>query len=149
MRIAEPSKAWWSTPSEERRQYRREYDAQPHVRANKSARQKRYYVRNREKRLELQRTINYGIPRGTYVTMFARQEGRCAICRRAETGRYRGRIKNLAVDHDEATGRIRALLCQACNKGIGCFRHDPVRLRAAVAYLRSHATSFITHSPTS
>jgi hypothetical protein len=141
MLVAEPSKAWWDTPSDERRQYRRQYDAQPQVRANKSARQKRYYFRNREKRLELQRTINYGIPRGIYGAMFIRQEGRCAICRRAETARFRGRVKNLAVDHDRTTGQIRALLCQGCNQGIGSFRHDPNRLRAAVAYLRSHSTS--------
>jgi hypothetical protein len=141
MLVAEPSKAWWNTPSDERRQYRRQYDAQPQVRANKSARQKRYYFRNREKRLELQRTINYGIPRGSYGAMFIRQEGRCAICRRPETGRYKGRIKSLAVDHDQATGHVRALLCQGCNRGIGSFSHDPNRLRAAVAYLRSHSTS--------
>jgi hypothetical protein len=80
--------------------------------------------------------IHYGIPLGSYQTMFRQQNGRCAICRRVETGRYRGKIKSLAVDHNRATGQIRALLCQGCNIGIGAFRHDPDRLRAAIAYLQ-------------
>jgi hypothetical protein len=107
---------------------------------------KRYYYRHREKLSDLQRKINYGIPLGTYQTMFTRQNGLCAICKRVETSRYKGRIKSLAVDHDQATGKIRALLCQGCNQGIGCFRHDPNRLRAAIAYLDNHSTSFINSS---
>ncbi len=158
--IAEPSTAWWNTPSEVGRQYQREYDARPASRAKrlasqrrylakpeahakKLARQRAYYYRHRENRLDVQRGVNYRIPRGTYEAVFIQQQGRCAICRRAERGRYKGRLKNLAVDHDHGTGQIRALLCQDCNRGIGSFRHDPDRLRAAIAYLRRHSTSFI------
>jgi len=136
--ICEPSSVWWRTPSEELRQYRREYNARPEVHAKKLARQKAYYWRHRERRLGLQRTVNYGCTPDEYLAMFVGQQGKCAICRRAETRRYRGRVKNLAVDHDHETGTIRALLCGACNIGIGAFRHDPTRLRAALAYLDLH-----------
>ncbi len=146
--IAEPSKAWWKSPSPQRRESRRQYDARPEAHARKLARQKRYYYRHRESRLDGQRKVNYRIPRGTYRAMFIHQDGLCAICRRIETGRYKGRVKSLAVDHDQVTGKIRALLCQSCNRGIGSFRHDPDRLRSAIAYLRSNSTSFIDHSPT-
>ena len=139
--ICEPSNAWWNTPSEERRLYRRLYDRLPEAHAKKLSRQQAYYRRHRERRLSLQRTINYGCTPEAYAAMLAEQDAKCASCGRPETGRYKGRIKNLAVDHDHATGRIRALLCQSCKKGIGSFRHDPDRLRAAVAYLLCHSRS--------
>ncbi len=135
--IAESTQSW-SDPQSENRQR-----TQPRSRATKLAGHKRYYYRHREARLDAQRRTNYGIPLGTYQMMFIQQEGRCAICGRAETGRYKGRIKSLAVDHNPATGKMRALLCQGCNKGIGSFRHEPNRLRAAIVYLDSHSTSFI------
>jgi hypothetical protein len=135
--IAESTEVTGQSPSGEPRPWL------PRSRRSKLAWDKRYYYQNREKRLDLQRSINYGIQLGTYRAMFIQQEGLCAICRRPETGRYKGRIKSLAVDHDQASGRIRALLCQSCNKGIGAFRHDTARLRAAIVYLNRYSTSFI------
>jgi len=96
----------------------------------------------------VQRALNYGCTPEEYVAMFLGQQGKCAICHRAETRRYKGRLRNLAVDHDHETGKIRALLCAACNIGIGSFRHDPNHLRAAKAYLDFHHESFIQHSAT-
>ena len=143
--IREPSSLWWRTPSDELRQYLRLYNARPEVHAKRLARQKAYYWRHRERRIGAQRTVNYGCTPDEYSAMFLRQQGRCAICRRAETRQYKGRVRNLAVDHDHETGKIRALLCGACNIGIGAFYHDPTRLRAARAYLRFHGD--VVHSP--
>ena len=59
------------------------------------------------------------------------QGGVCAIC--DETP------EKLVLDHDHASGRIRALLCHHCNVGLGHFRDDPVRLSAAITYLMLHS----------
>jgi hypothetical protein len=70
--------------------------------------------------------------------MEAAQGGRCAICNQPEGG---GRWGVLVVDHHEATGRIRALLCHNCNTSLGLMAEDPARLRAAANYLERHASA--------
>jgi hypothetical protein len=57
-----------------------------------------------------------------------RQEGRCDICQE-----FIG--EDLRVDHDHTTGKVRALLCDTCNAGLGQFHESPTNLRAAASYL--------------
>lgn len=49
-----------------------------------------------------------------------------------------GKVLSLAVDHDHSTNKVRQLLCMDCNKGIGCFEDDILRLLAAIEYLKTH-----------
>lgn len=74
----------------------------------------------------------FGITRDDWEVMVAEQGGRCAIC---------GQIphRTLAVDHDHVTGKIRGLLCDSCNNGLGRFRDDPIALRTAAQYLEEHS----------
>ncbi|HEY0159969.1 MAG TPA: endonuclease VII domain-containing protein [Thermoanaerobaculia bacterium] len=80
----------------------------------------------------------YGISEDELTAMLERQDHRCAICRRLPWERAtRGstRRKNLAIDHDHRSGKIRGLLCSSCNKGLGLFREQPARMAAAIEYL--------------
>ena len=61
--------------------------------------------------------------------MLAAQRGVCAICRVAPAKH---------VDHDHATGAVRALLCFNCNGGLGQFKDDPYLLQLAVFYVEHH-----------
>jgi hypothetical protein len=72
----------------------------------------------------------YGITCAEYVERVAAQRGLCAICAGVNPAGHR-----LSVDHDHATGKVRGLLCHACNAGMGKLRDDPALLRAAADYL--------------
>lgn len=65
-------------------------------------------------------------------SLYERQGRRCAICR-DEISDPRGFQPH--VDYDHGTGVVRGILCYGCNTGLGLFRDDPDRLRAAIAYL--------------
>jgi hypothetical protein len=78
----------------------------------------------------------YGITMDDYNKMLIDQEGKCAICPRIhDPSRKAGR---LYVDHDHATGKVRALLCHNCNFTLGYAKEDPRILLECVAYLARH-----------
>jgi len=57
------------------------------------------------------------------------------ICGMPETLVRRGTLCELTIDHDHATGQIRGLLCNNCNRAIGLLKDNPQTLRQAAAYL--------------
>lgn len=77
----------------------------------------------------------YGMGKDEYTSILREQEGRCYICQKAphETKPRR----NLAVDHDHSTGRIRGLLCFNCNhRLLGWYIRDDVpKAKRIVKYL--------------
>ena len=74
----------------------------------------------------------YGIEPEDYLAMVARQNGKCAICRRESP---RSSSRRLFVDHCHSTGRVRGLLCSPCNSAIGLLREDAKLFYNAVRYL--------------
>jgi hypothetical protein len=75
----------------------------------------------------------YGVSPEVVQVLLDRQGGTCAICLcspKDATGQG-----GFHLDHDHDTGQIRGLLCFMCNRGLGDFFDDPVRLRSAVRYL--------------
>lgn len=81
----------------------------------------------------------YGLSVEKYETMFAEQNGLCAICGKPETMKTsKGYLRALSVDHCHKRAHVRKLLCAKCNQGIGLFFDDPDLLRAAATYLEKH-----------
>jgi hypothetical protein len=74
----------------------------------------------------------YDIPLGTYDLLFAKQQGKCAICQSPDPG-GRG---DFHVDHCHQTKVIRGLLCHGCNVSLGHFQHSEDILLSAVNYLK-------------
>ena len=79
--------------------------------------------------------VRYGITRHEVVELAAFQKEVCAICGNPpDVTKKRG---GLHVDHDHATGKVRGLLCEPCNQGLGFFRDNIDNLAAAARYLQS------------
>ena len=113
-----------------RKEYNRKYYLEHSTHINESKRRRRnrperevyqreleYYKTNlkRFKHNYLLRT--YGITYESYNNIFELQKGCCAIC-----GTHQSELKkSLSVDHNHETKKIRGLLCQKCNTGLGNF----------------------------
>lgn len=71
----------------------------------------------------------YRIDMTVYDRMNEDQEGKCAICNTIDSV--------LHVDHCHISGKVRGLLCNNCNTGIGLLKESPEILSRAISYLRS------------
>ncbi len=75
----------------------------------------------------------YGITLDEYNFLYKQQNGKCAICKNPEISVR----KQLSVDHDHNSKKVRGLLCSNCNHGIGCLKDDINILRRAILYLET------------
>ena len=73
---------------------------------------------------------NYGIGLDHHDALFVAQGGSCAICKQVQVA-----PKILHVDHCHASGRVRGLLCEHCNRGVGGFKDNPEWCLSAAKYL--------------
>jgi len=68
----------------------------------------------------------FGIGAAEVDAMIEAQGGLCPICQKRAA---------VHVDHDHKSGKVRAILCEPCNGGLGQFKDDPQIIRNAIAYL--------------
>ena len=108
--------------------------ATPEGRQTHRAASKRWREANNERHKDNNAKRSYGLEHGSYATMLAAQDGKCGICETTAPG---SRLVRFPIDHCHTTGKIRGLLCEHCNRGLGMFRDDPALLRRAISYLSS------------
>ena len=73
----------------------------------------------------------YGITEEQRDAMFVAQGSRCAACGTFEPGSKKG----WATDHSHTTGKIRGIICAACNTIEGHAKGNPTQLRAVADYI--------------
>lgn len=98
----------------------------------------KWYLENRDKVKLMYRKQdlkkNHRLTIEQYAEMLNRQEGQCKGCQR----HYSEFNKSLAVDHNHKTGKIRGLLCGACNKSLGLLKEDLNIFYNLIKYLQEH-----------
>ena len=106
----------------------------------RKARNREYGVKYRSKHRERTRKNarkyvykSYGLTLASYKELVKEQDGKCALCSREP--------ELLVVDHDHETGKLRGLLCNKCNIGIGFLGDDTDGLQRAIRYLEKQASA--------
>lgn len=111
------------TPEEKERRRNKKREWLKMWRANKSPEEKRIkYLKGKKSR--------YGLSVEEYQRILDSQNGRCAICKNPPSEK-----RELDIDHDHNTGKVRGLLCQSCNIGIGFLKDDYFLVRTAADYI--------------
>lgn len=77
----------------------------------------------------------YGLTEAEYDDISNNQGGVCKIC--GGKNNSTGTEKRLVVDHDHLSGKVRGLLCDRCNQGIGLLQESETVLVSAIDYLRN------------
>lgn len=83
---------------------------------------KKWVLEHRDRVAFLKAKSSYGITEAEFNNL----KRVCVIC---------GDVKELKIDHSHQSGRIRGMLCDRCNKGLGFFRDDPTLLLRASDYI--------------
>lgn len=81
-----------------------------------------------KKRHDTEFRQKFGIGVYQYECLLEQQCGVCYICGQPD-------FRNLAVDHNHKTGKVRRLLCTNCNTGLGKFKDNSDLLRKAAQYV--------------
>lgn len=119
--------------AERSRRYRERHPERATASAKKWRDANKEYNSVRQRQYQIK--LKYGMTLEDYEVMFAEQGGVCKIC---GTDNPHNRWRVFAVDHCHDTGKIRGLLCNKCNRGMGLLDDNPDRLLAAANYLLSH-----------
>ena len=65
--------------------------------------------------------------------MLLKQDNKCAICGTSDWGR-----PSPCIDHNHRTGKVRALLCNRCNRVLGLAEDSPELLSKMLEYLKEY-----------
>lgn len=88
---------------------------------------------NKQNKQQWARFKKYNITKVDFDIMLTAQRGKCKICPKLHKEVRNG----LVVDHDHKTGKVRGLLCDSCNRGLGFFFDSEESLNNAANYLKS------------
>ncbi len=98
------------------------------------ARCKAYNDAHRDKRRADNLYYKYNLSAHVFETMKYEQAGLCAICHEPpKPGKWGNR--ELSVDHNHKTGRVRSLLCSRCNVVVGLVEESIPLLHKIILYV--------------
>lgn len=111
------------------------YKNDPEFREKVKQKVREYNRKNPDKKLS-QHLSEFGLTIDDYNNMMSKQNNTCAICH--EKGDMTKKYRQLSVDHDHTTGKVRGLLCSNCNFLLGHARDNIDILNNAINYLKEN-----------
>ena len=144
-------KAWRANP--ENRQKQRDYTKKYYkrTRAERLVYARKYRKENKlaeSEKQKLRRKLNrakyrnawlmrkYGINLDQYKELLDSQNGQCPICLISKEEHLKRHGRFLYVDHCHQKGKVRGILCDHCNNGLGRFKDNVEFLKRAIEYLQ-------------
>ena len=101
------------------------HQATKHKRPKQTKEQKRRYLMS-----------SYGLTKDEFDAMLKKQNNCCAICGSSDWGK-----PSPSIDHCHTTGKVRGLLCNNCNRGLGLLKDSTEVIKNAIKYLRRTRSS--------
>lgn len=99
---------------------------------------RKYRKNNPEKTMDTNLKSKYGITRNEYLKILESQDFKCAICGKPQSEHSR----NFALDHNHKSGKIRGIVCDGCNYGIGFLENH---FEKYFKYLKKYDVDIISH----
>ena len=114
----------------------REYELKRYYLLTEEQRKKRLEIRNKKFGFEYNRKYRllkrYNISFEDWQKMLVEQNGMCFICNKIMSD------KEIRIDHDHKTNKVRKILCHNCNTLLGHAKEDYHILENAILYLKSY-----------
>lgn len=99
------------------------------IKKNKSVSAKKCHEKNPEKHKNSVLKSKFNISLEDFKNLILIQNNKCKIC---------SKESKLVIDHNHTNGKIRGLLCDSCNKGLGFFKDKIESLSSAINYLNKN-----------
>lgn len=95
-------------------------------------RSKKWKVNNKNKVFNIMLKYKYGITVEQKNQMIIIQNNKCACCKDPLDNNPR----NVCIDHDHITGKLRKVLCQKCNKSLGIMEENVDKISKLLEYAK-------------
>lgn len=89
----------------------------------------------KHRKRELYYQSTYGISINEYDKTLLNQNDKCVICGYMKILNHRN---HLYIDYDHKTNKVRGILCDNCNKGLGHFKDSVDIMKHAIKYLQEN-----------
>jgi hypothetical protein len=101
--------------------------------SERRAKHRKWNNANKDRVQGYRRKYRYGVSPERMKAQLDAQSSQCLICFDDLT------LSTAHVDHDHTTGKVRGLLCKACNLGVGFFKDNAFLMGLAAEYVTQAA----------
>lgn len=106
--------------------------ADTNIKLSRQKKEDRITIKEQQRNAHLKH--KYGLTQELFLDKLEEQHYNCAIC----NSKLEDKGHNTQIDHCHTTGKVRDILCQHCNRGLGSFKDSIENLKIAIKYLEKY-----------